>query len=331
MAILFTVLIVLSTTALDDMTTPNTYTSNSILTAAQLNEDNDSTRLPYNRLLDTLDARFVRFSDLEDGDSTLDSLTVTRGRFTWLSADTITSTTGDISVDNITGDSIRGAGLGIGRAVRAGYLIDVYSSAADAGMGVMTDDSTKQAWVQASGNNDAYVTIEAFGDNHAADTRFGMPVAGAGFCYGTGTTRMGVGTTSASSLVLGTNDTARLTINGSGDSLKVDNVTTLAASGTAATFGQVGCDSIADPDNVAGLVFTGGGMYYVHRGTDSKVTFNSDGIQSTLIDTCYVQSTLTVGPGGSVLTEVSIVDGAADTLTISSGGKTWKFVPVANQ
>lgn len=62
--------------ALDDMTVPNNYTSNQILTAAQLNEDNDSTYLPYNRMLDSLDAKFIRFTDLSDGDSTLDTLKV---------------------------------------------------------------------------------------------------------------------------------------------------------------------------------------------------------------------------------------------------------------
>ncbi len=60
--------------ALNDMTFNNTYLDSAILEASQLNEDNDSTSLAYNRLVDSLELKFIRFTDLNSGDSTLDTL-----------------------------------------------------------------------------------------------------------------------------------------------------------------------------------------------------------------------------------------------------------------
>ena len=86
--------------ALDDMTYNNTYVTGQVLMASDLNEDNDSTRLPYNRLLDTLDAKYVRFADLEGGDTLMDSLRVTRAKVGWMDLDSLR---GAPNVDSLAG------------------------------------------------------------------------------------------------------------------------------------------------------------------------------------------------------------------------------------
>lgn len=98
--VLAILMLVVSAAALNDMSFNNTYTSGQVLTHSQLNEDNDSTRLPFNRLNDSLDANFVRFSDLEDGDTLLDSLRVTRMVMQWLTLDTLV---GPVDIDSIKG------------------------------------------------------------------------------------------------------------------------------------------------------------------------------------------------------------------------------------
>lgn len=93
----------------------------------------------------------------------------------------------------------------------------------------------------------------------------------------------------------------------------------------------------------------GGGKFIISRSTTSRdAYFAIDSNGNVGIDTVsptaklYVHGTIKsddtiyaigqqIGAGGSVLKEAKIIDGAADTLSITVGAKTWKFLPVANQ
>lgn len=85
--------------ALDSLIIANTYIDSQVLTHTNLNDDNDSAERWSQRLVDSIDTRWVRFADLESGDSTLSRLQV----------DTIR---GNPSVDSLDGpiyvDTIRG-------------------------------------------------------------------------------------------------------------------------------------------------------------------------------------------------------------------------------
>jgi len=65
----------LPTFSLDTMKTANTFASGATITASTFNENEDSTRIPYNKLLDSLDLNFVRFNDT-DSNYTFNKLTL---------------------------------------------------------------------------------------------------------------------------------------------------------------------------------------------------------------------------------------------------------------
>ena len=117
---LFVLLAVVSVFAINDVTIPySSFADSGIIYASEHNANWDSIESHHNALIDTLDGRFIRFTDLTSGDSTLsilevdtiaqleilrgnpsiDSLTVTR----------ILNVTGRIAVDSIQSlDVIRG-------------------------------------------------------------------------------------------------------------------------------------------------------------------------------------------------------------------------------
>jgi len=75
-----TILLVLSFSvcafALQDLNYPNNFSAGDTIRAANFQSNNDSLENLWARNQDSLDAAFIRFSDLEDGDTTLDSLRV---------------------------------------------------------------------------------------------------------------------------------------------------------------------------------------------------------------------------------------------------------------
>lgn len=73
---LLLLLFVVSTHAIDSLKINNTYVDSAVLTAAELNEDNDSCEVWSERLIDTLDIAFPRWTDLNSGDSTFLRLNV---------------------------------------------------------------------------------------------------------------------------------------------------------------------------------------------------------------------------------------------------------------
>lgn len=62
--------------ALDSTVVPNSFLPNTLIESADFNENSDSIQRWSARLIDSLDAKFVRFTDLGGGDSTLDTLKV---------------------------------------------------------------------------------------------------------------------------------------------------------------------------------------------------------------------------------------------------------------
>lgn len=85
--------------ALDDMTFANTYVDSQVLTHTQLNQDNDSTANTFNKLNDSLEARFMRTSNYTSGDSSLSLFTcgvlsVTDSATNQFKADTLTARLG---------------------------------------------------------------------------------------------------------------------------------------------------------------------------------------------------------------------------------------------
>lgn len=53
---------------------------------------------------------------------------------------------------------------------------------------------------------------------------------------------------------------------------------------------------------------------------------------STKMDTSYAHTdTIRVGDAGSEITEIKMIDDTNDTLEITVGGKTWQFLPIADQ
>lgn len=69
----------------------------------------------------------------------------------------------------------------------------------------------------------------------------------------------------------------------------------------------------------------------ISKTTGSFTTTGGGGFGKQLYSAFNVSDSSKIGSSGSNLTNVSIIDGSADTLSITSGGKTWKFLPVANQ
>ncbi len=63
--------------AIDDVTKPHTFFPDSTIFSSRINANYDTLYNDRNRLGDTLEIAFIRFSDLENRDSTLDSLNAT--------------------------------------------------------------------------------------------------------------------------------------------------------------------------------------------------------------------------------------------------------------
>ncbi len=71
--------------ALPTITIPHTFAQFDTIRASHFNDNFDSLRIPLNIFFsDTLDAAFIRFDDLESGDTLLDSIRVTGGTITRL-------------------------------------------------------------------------------------------------------------------------------------------------------------------------------------------------------------------------------------------------------
>lgn len=79
--------------ALDDVSIPNTFVPSTKAKSSEVNENFDSLRIPFNRLNDSLEVKFVRYADLNSGDSSFDKITV----------DTIR---GNPDVDSISGNPV---------------------------------------------------------------------------------------------------------------------------------------------------------------------------------------------------------------------------------
>jgi len=75
-AFLLSLILVVSSFSLNDIVVPNSFAYGAIIQASEFNVNNDSIRIPYNLLLDSLDKEFIRFTDLTSGDSTLTRLQV---------------------------------------------------------------------------------------------------------------------------------------------------------------------------------------------------------------------------------------------------------------
>jgi hypothetical protein len=113
-------------TAFDDVAVPNTFSSGDTLYHSDLNDNNDTLEVYVNNNADTTDNKFIRFSDMEDGDSTL-----ARAQL-----DSIRS---NPDVDSISGNPVIDSayftnGISSGR-------ITTRNSAVDMGTGDITTDS----------------------------------------------------------------------------------------------------------------------------------------------------------------------------------------------
>lgn len=85
--------------ALDDLNFSTTYVDSGVIEASDFEDDKDSTSTWTSRTNDSLEAKFVRFSDLTSGDSTISRLQV----------DTlIVNGAGTVDVDTVVGDVIQG-------------------------------------------------------------------------------------------------------------------------------------------------------------------------------------------------------------------------------
>lgn len=113
--------------ALDDMTIPNPFSPNTPARSAEVNENNDSTKIAFNRLNDTLANDFTRNIYFESGDTTIKTIYVdtvvalvcsvnVRGYMADLTAGTV----------NIDGGTIDGVTIG-GSTEGAGYFDTLHS------------------------------------------------------------------------------------------------------------------------------------------------------------------------------------------------------------
>ncbi|MDD5394937.1 MAG: hypothetical protein PHE17_18115 [Thiothrix sp.] len=57
----------------------------------------------------------------------------------------------------------------------------------------------------------------------------------------------------------------------------------------------------------------------------------ADTLRKNNLDSIRIKKLLVGGATGSVIDTIKMIDGANDTLSITIGAKTWKFLPIADQ
>lgn len=92
--LLFLLICVVMVRAFDDATVPNTFSAGTRAVAGDVNENFDSLKTAHNRTVDTIEIKFIRFTDLTSGDTTLtrlqvDTFTVDTANIADLKADTV--------------------------------------------------------------------------------------------------------------------------------------------------------------------------------------------------------------------------------------------------
>jgi len=88
--------------SMNDLVIPNTFVDSGVIQASEFNQNNDSVEIWAAKIVDTLDDKFIRFTDLTTGDTTLTLLKVN----TIKSLDTIR---GNPNIDSVQGlDILRG-------------------------------------------------------------------------------------------------------------------------------------------------------------------------------------------------------------------------------
>jgi hypothetical protein len=130
------------TVAMNTVTIPNSFTSGGKIYASEMNENNDSISSAITKNLDSLDVKFIRFSDLNKGDSTLKRINVDtldsnpwidsiRGN-TWIDSLNVTTgikgrLTGTVKgtlVGNVTGSTISIFDSTYNRTIKASGAIE---------------------------------------------------------------------------------------------------------------------------------------------------------------------------------------------------------------
>ncbi|CAK0768819.1 exported hypothetical protein [Gammaproteobacteria bacterium] len=139
--------------AFTNFTTPNSFTDASIITATPFNQNFDSLAAALNRNKDTTENKFIRFTDLTSGDTTLsllkaDTIAVTNGIRGRVTGNVVGSVTGNVT-GNCSGTAATVTGAAQSAITSVGTLTGLTSSGT-----VIVDSlkSTKQVEANLKGN-----------------------------------------------------------------------------------------------------------------------------------------------------------------------------------